>query len=72
MTFSLPLWGRAGVGQAALPPGTLYLPPSQPSPEGERANTQTPESVAMTLSDMMNIGLMQGFAGLSLFAVLLL
>ena len=26
----------------------------------------------MTLSDMMNIGLMQGFAGLSLFAVLLL
>ena len=26
----------------------------------------------MTLSDMLNIGLMQGFAGLSLFAVLLL
>jgi urea transport system permease protein len=26
----------------------------------------------MTLSEMMNIGLMQGFAGLSLFAVLLL
>ena len=26
----------------------------------------------MTLSDMWNIGLMQGFAGLSLFAVLLL
>ena len=26
----------------------------------------------MTFSDMMNIGLMQGFAGLSLFSVLLL
>ena len=26
----------------------------------------------MTFSEMMNIGLMQGFAGLSLFAVLLL
>ena len=26
----------------------------------------------MTISEMMNIGLMQGFAGLSLFAVLLL
>jgi hypothetical protein len=29
-------------------------------------------SSAMSFSDMMNIGLMQGFAGLSLFAVLLL
>src|SRR5260370_18874383 len=29
-------------------------------------------SSTMSFSDMMNIGLMQGFAGLSLFAVLLL
>jgi urea transport system permease protein len=37
------------------------------------ARTRNPqEQRTMTFSEMLNIGLMQGFAGLSLFAVLLL